>query len=81
MDLMSPEVNYPIETSSNKVRSEGLRDPNADPWRSAKSDHNPAATISLGDEDSLVTDVFVSDTKNVASITVIILNKDGQEVM
>lgn len=81
VDMMAPEYNFPIETSSNKAKSEGLRNPDEKPWKSAVSDDSPSATITLGDENRLITEIVVSESSNIASITAIVLDKDGQEVI
>lgn len=78
--MMAPEYDFPIETSSNTAKSGGIRNPDEKPWKSSLSDNNPSATITLGDENRLITEVVVSESKNVASITAVVLDKDGQEV-
>ena len=78
---MAPETGYPIKPSSNTDDKDGLSDPSEDPWRPDRGDENPSVTITVDtEEDKFIESVIIDDTKNVESVTVVIVNEDGSEV-
>ena len=77
---MEPETGYPIDTSSNPDDKPGLSNPNVDPWTPDDDDEEPTVTITVDDEDAYIESVTITGTENVASVTVTIVDEDGEEV-
>jgi hypothetical protein len=77
---MEPETGYPIETSSNPDDKPGLTDPSEDPWTPAEEDESPTVTITIDDEDTYIEFIKITDTENVESVTVVVIDEDGNEV-
>lgn len=77
---MQPETGYPIETSSNPDGNPGLSDPNEDPWTPDEDDESPRVTITVDDEDTYIEAIKITDTDNVKSVTVVIIDEEGNEV-
>ena len=77
---MVPETGYPIKPSSNTDDKDGLVDPNEEPWSPDEDDENPSVTITVDEEDTIIESVTVTDTENVESVTVVIVDEDGNEV-
>ena len=78
---MQPETGYPIKPSSNTDDKDGLSDPSEDPWTSDPEDENPSVEIVIdGEEDKYIEEITITDTENVESVTVTVVDEDGNEV-
>ena len=78
---MQPEKTYPKETSSNSENIAGLTNPDDEPWTPDENDKNPTVTITINDEeDKFIESVTVTGTDNVGSVTVTVVDEDGNEV-
>ena len=77
---MQPETGYPVETSSNPDGAPGLSNPSEDPWTPADSDESPSVTIIISDEDTFIESATVTGTENVKSVTVVVVEENGDEV-
>ena len=78
---MQPETGYPIKPSSNKDDKDGLSDPSEDPWTPDPEDENPSVEIVIdGEEDKQIEEITITDTENVESVTVTVVDEDGNEV-
>ena len=78
---MEPEI-YPMKPSSNPDGKPGLSNPDKDAWSSDENDKKPSVTITVDDEeDKYIDSVTITETDNVDSVTVVVINKDdGTEV-
>ena len=80
-EAMEPETTYPKETSSNSGDKSGLTDPDDEPWTPDEEDKEPTVTITIDDEeDKFIESVTVTGTENVGSVTVTVIDEDGNEV-
>ena len=79
---MSSPTDAPIEASSNSDNVENLREDDSDVWESNPEEETskPTVTITVSDENSFVDEVEVTGTTNVESLTVTIIDENGQEV-
>ena len=77
---MQPETGYPIETSSNPDGKPGFSAPDEDPWTPDEDDESPTVTITVDDEDTYIESLKITTTDNVQSVTVIIVDAEGNEV-
>ena len=77
---MQPETGYTKETSSNPDGAPGLSNPNEDPWTPADGDESPSVTITISDEDTFIESATITGTENVQSVTVVVVEEDGDEV-
>ena len=78
---MQPETTYPKETSSNSGDKSGLTNPDDEPWTPDEDDKEPTVTITIDDEeDKFIESVTVTGTENVGSVTVTVVDEDGNEV-
>ena len=78
---MQPETTYPKETSSNSGDKSGLTNPDDEPWTPDENDKKLTVTITIDDEeDKFIESVTVTGTDNVGSVTVTVVDEDGNEV-
>ena len=78
MELIST---YPKTTSSGPNTKKGLSDPEKSPWSPDSDDDAPYVTVTVDDEvDEYISEVEISSTTNVASVTVVVVTKAGEEV-
>ena len=78
---MQPETTYPKETSSNSGDKSGLTNPEDEPWTPDENDKKPTVTVTIDDEeDRFIESVTVTGTENVGSVTVTVVDEDGNEV-
>ena len=77
---MQPETSYPINTSSNTDGKPGLSNPDKDAWSPDENDKEPSVSITVDDEDKYIDSVTITETENVGTVTVVVINEDGTEV-
>ena len=83
-DVMSSPNDVPIKASSNNDNVENLKDEDSDVWESnpeEDSSTNPTITITVSDADSFIDDVEVTGTSNIESITVNVIDQNGNKVL
>ena len=72
---------YPMETSSNTDEETGLSDADQELWSPDKNDTKPSVSITVDDDDDKYIDsVTLTETENVGTVTIVVINKDGTEV-
>jgi len=77
---MEPET-YPVIPSSNPDGSRGLSNSDEGAWRPSEDDDEPSITITVdNNENKYIDSVTITNTINVAIVTVIVINKDGTQV-
>ena len=77
---MQPEI-YPMKPSSNTDEKLGLSNPDQDAWSPDENDKKPSVSITVDDEeDKYIDSVTLTETDNVDTVTVVVINKDGTEV-
>ena len=80
---MLPEYNNPVETSSNNENADDLRSEETPRWESnpeEDNNENPTITVTVSEEDSFISEVTLDRTQNIDSITVTVVDEEGNEV-
>ena len=79
---MSPEMEFPVVASSNNDMVDNLKSVEAPRWVSNPLvDDSPTVNVTVSKEDNTyIKEVLVSSTQNVYSITIKVVDRDGEEV-
>ena len=81
-DVMNSTSDVPIEASSNNDNVENVKGNDENVWESNPEEEssNPSITITVSEEDSFIDEVVVTGTSNVESVTITVIDENGQEV-
>ena len=79
---MTYNSKYSKDVSSNEGNKGGLSNSNKKQWTPDSADDEKFVTVHVSDDDDVYIDsVQITDTTNIASITVTYITKDGTKVM
>ena len=76
---MSPDSSNEVTTSSNQELSDNMKEEGDDRWTSG-NEQTPTVTVEVAYEDSFIKTVKIENSTNVASVTIYVIDEDGNEV-
>ena len=79
-EVKQPETTYPKETRSNSGDKSGLTNPDDEPLTPDENDIKPTTTLTVDDEDTFIESDIIAGAANVGSVTVAVVDEDGNEV-